>query len=97
MTVLTAVLKLAVEDIAPLRELLIWDSEVLWVTSTDTIVLIWVLTDVLRLAVPDAAVEPVVELPWAAKALVAMPIPCSWLMLSSSAGPCPAPRLRPST
>jgi hypothetical protein len=46
--VLTAVLRLVVEEIAPLKELLIWESEVLWLLST-------VLTPVLRLVVDEIA------------------------------------------
>lgn len=93
-TVLTAVLRLVVEDMAPLKELLIWDSDVLWPVLVEIAplneLLIWdseTLTEVLRLAVAEAAIEPVVELPWAAKDRVAMPMPCIWLALSSWAGP----------
>jgi hypothetical protein len=46
--VLTAVLRLVVEEIAPLKELLIWEIEVLWLLST-------VLTPVLRLVVDEIA------------------------------------------
>lgn len=49
-TVLTAVLRLVVEEIAPLRELLIWDSDVLCRTLVEIVplseLLIW-LRDVL--------------------------------------------------
>ncbi len=47
-TVLTAVLRLVVEEMAPLKELLIWLREVLWLLST-------VLTAVLRLVVEEIA------------------------------------------
>lgn len=46
--VLTAVLRLDVEEIAPLKELLIWESEVLWPPSV-------VLTALLRLDVDERA------------------------------------------
>lgn len=66
MTVLTAVDRLTVEDMAPDSDELIWDNDVLWPTLVETTLLIWALVLLLRLAVADAAVEAVVELPWAA-------------------------------
>ena len=69
--VLTAVLRLVVEDIAPLKELLIWESEVLWLLST-------VLTAVLRLVVEEMA--PLrEELIWESEVLVPAPPPTAVL------------------
>lgn len=94
-TALTAVLKLVVEEMAPLKELLICESDVLWVTLVEVTLLKEVLTPVLRLTVSECAIDCTREVLAVTRNVVAIPAARTWPRSRSSTGPCLEPRRRP--